>query len=438
MKRWICTALALLLAASLAACGKQETPVGEPEPWSREGYFTDEDGNLLSLTYFENDESFPDGWYVGAMLGEEMYGNTIPQEGDSLCGNIMPDYETGEFVVTVSEEGEDGVLLTVEGGETYHFKVYDVPEATIFVSVNVDGRGNIDYAEGEELPEVDYDRPYQSSQINLAEPAAYTFFAWPDEGSYFIKWTKDGADYSDEPQITVLLDESADYVAVFESDEYSGAYLDPDVGEEALWIERQDDGTYSVKLSIFRLTVLDDGVGRVEDDSLRFTATDANGNPISGVIDRGFEELIVTFTDSTWPLIENGTTFTYETENAAFFRDDDNPVKPYTGEYRSDGARAVVDTFGNTDALFVVERDGGARESSRWDFTGFFDPDTLTVAYSDCVLRTVAYGEDGEVTGETVVYENGTGSVQFREDGTFAWHGDRSEQENLVFEPITD
>lgn len=33
-----------------------------------------------------------------------------------------------------------------------------------------------------------------------------------------MKWTRNGEDYSLEPQITLLLDESADYVAVFEPD----------------------------------------------------------------------------------------------------------------------------------------------------------------------------------------------------------------------------
>ena len=34
----------------------------------------------------------------------------------------------------------------------------------------------------------------------------------------FVKWTKNGEDFSTEPVITVLLDESAEFVAVFEED----------------------------------------------------------------------------------------------------------------------------------------------------------------------------------------------------------------------------
>ena len=164
------------------------------------------------------------------MLGEDMYGNYVEPEGSTLHGNIVPDYEEGEFIVTVSEEGEEGVLLTVDGGESYHFKVMDIPEATIFVHVTTEGNGMIAYKEGEEVPEIDPEYPYQSAQINLAEPAVYTLLAQAAEDWSFVKWTKDGADYSTEPQITLELSESTDLVAVFafEDGQDEMEYLSPD------------------------------------------------------------------------------------------------------------------------------------------------------------------------------------------------------------------
>ena len=66
------------------------------------------------------------------------------------------------------------------------------------------------------MTELDPDEPYQSAQVNLEEPETYTFAAAPEEGNVFVKWTKNGEDYSTEPVITVLLEESADFVAVFE------------------------------------------------------------------------------------------------------------------------------------------------------------------------------------------------------------------------------
>lgn len=216
MKKPICLLLSFLLIFSLAACAKQEQGGEEAGEWTREGYFTDADDNFLNIQTSPYDE-YP-GWYVGCMLGEDMYGWVIQQEGNTLHGSIMPEYEDGEFIVTVTEEGEDGVLLTTEAGDTYHFTPYDMPEATIFVNINTEGFGRIAYAEeGGEL-ELDDEYPYQSAVVNLAESAVYELGAKADEGWKFVKWTKNGEDFSAEPILTVTLNESADYIAVFEEE----------------------------------------------------------------------------------------------------------------------------------------------------------------------------------------------------------------------------
>ena len=188
--------------------------------WTRAGFFADESMNMLSITCMDDiDEP---GWYVGCMLGEDLmedsWGGTLQEDGNTLRGVLASSGEKDDLSVTLSEEGTDGVLLTVEGGGTYHFTPYEMPEAAIFVTINTEGWGSIGYAEGEEVPEIDTDYPFQSAQINLAEPATYTFVACPDAGYLFVKWTKDGEDFSTEPVITVLLDESADFIAVFEED----------------------------------------------------------------------------------------------------------------------------------------------------------------------------------------------------------------------------
>ena len=56
MKRATAAALALILLLALAACGsKTEAPAQEtPAEWTREGYFTDENGNFLSVTRMED------------------------------------------------------------------------------------------------------------------------------------------------------------------------------------------------------------------------------------------------------------------------------------------------------------------------------------------------------------------------------------------------
>ena len=175
---------------------------------------------MLSVTWMEDiDEP---GWYVGCMLGEDTeknsWGGILPQEGSSLKGTLEPFGSQEPLAVTVAEDGTDGLALAVDGGETYHFTKTDMPETAISITINAEGWGSIAYAEGEQTPEIDEEYPYQNAAINLDKPETYTFLAWPSAGNVFVKWTKNGKDFSNEAQITVLLDESADYAAVFEED----------------------------------------------------------------------------------------------------------------------------------------------------------------------------------------------------------------------------
>ncbi|MBQ1907387.1 MAG: hypothetical protein II173_04365 [Firmicutes bacterium] len=213
-KTLMCLLIALLAVCLLAGCGEKK--------WSREGYFMDENENML-IIYPSEDSEHP-GWSVGLITDGKIYGNYIKQDGKALKGNIVPDYEEGEFNVTVSEEGKDGVMLAVDGGETYHFLPYEMPEPIAQVTINTEGMGNIAYAEGTGTPEVDEEYPYQSSVMNIAEPTTYTILAYPDKGWKFVKWTKNGEDISTEPQITVEVGEDSDFVAVFDVDE---DYVDP-------------------------------------------------------------------------------------------------------------------------------------------------------------------------------------------------------------------
>lgn len=91
---------------------------------------------------------------------------------------------------------------------------------------------------------------------------------------------------------------------------YIGEYLD-DNGDPNLEIAKGEDDKYIVQIGIFRLTSLEDGVGELTVDGMTFTATDAAGNPISGVITVKDGVAKVTFTDSTWTYLENGATYEY-------------------------------------------------------------------------------------------------------------------------------
>jgi hypothetical protein len=93
---------------------------------------------------------------------------------------------------------------------------------------------------------------------------------------------------------------------------FEGSYLDEDYGEPNLDISyRRNDGKYNVMIGIPRLTTLDDGLAVMGDNGLEFTATDAAGNPIGGEIILKGDTAVVTFTSTTWSLIEQGTSFKY-------------------------------------------------------------------------------------------------------------------------------
>ena len=92
---------------------------------------------------------------------------------------------------------------------------------------------------------------------------------------------------------------------------YLGEYLDSDVNEPNLEIAKDESGNYIVQIGIYRLTSLNDGVGELTAEGMKFTATDAAGNPISGIITVEGETATVTFTDSTWDYLKNGDSFSY-------------------------------------------------------------------------------------------------------------------------------
>ena len=216
MKKLICLLMAVVMLAALCACGAKQPSQQEAGEWTREGFFGDESGNMLSVTWMDLDDSA--GWYAGLMLGDDIensYGNMLQQEGNSLHGNIVPDYEEGEMIVTITEEGEDGLSLTVEGGETYHFTPMDLEEASISVTINTDGIGQFSYIE--ENQESDGDALWTSAQLSVFEPETIVLRAVATEPDWlFVKWTMNGEDYSTEEEITVDISESADFIAVFE------------------------------------------------------------------------------------------------------------------------------------------------------------------------------------------------------------------------------
>ena len=91
------------------------------------------------------------------------------------------------------------------------------------IMVNTDGMGSIAVTEGEGDPQFDSEFPTQSFGTYVAEGSKMTLAARADEDSMFVKWTKDGSTCSNEPQITVTVNEDCEYIAVFSmSNNYDG------------------------------------------------------------------------------------------------------------------------------------------------------------------------------------------------------------------------
>ena len=212
MKR-ILNGLVLLSIILLVGCGSNQTSSTSSE-WTRVGAFTDDEGRYLMVTKSET-EGY-EGWSVGYNPGDAIYGWVIQQEGDTLKGDLVPPGEDGEYVVTVKEEGEDGLLLVTPDGEEHSFKPMDLPEIIATVKINITGSGQVAYAYVDEEVVFNDAQPFQSSFVNLTEPTTLKIGAKANEGSKFVKWTLNGQDYSTDEIITVEVSENSDFVAVFE------------------------------------------------------------------------------------------------------------------------------------------------------------------------------------------------------------------------------
>ncbi len=90
-----------------------------------------------------------------------------------------------------------------------------------------------------------------------------------------------------------------------------GEYEDRNDGS-TLTISKKYNGRIKVEIGLNRLTSMDDGEGVLSDNGLTFSATDAAGNPIYGEIVVEGNRAILTFTQSTWEYLPNGTTYTFQ------------------------------------------------------------------------------------------------------------------------------
>ena len=87
-----------------------------------------------------------------------------------------------------------------------------------------------------------------------------------------------------------------------------------DYDGRSLTVSTREDGRYDIEIDLFRLTLLDDGIGDDSDGGIDFTATDAAGEPIGGHISIADSTATLTFVHSTWSLIEEGAKWEFKRE----------------------------------------------------------------------------------------------------------------------------
>ena len=103
-----------------------------------------------------------------------------------------------------------------------------------------------------------------------------------------------------------------------------------------------------------------------------------------------------------------------------------NPVMNFVGNYQADRASMLVEAEGAENAKFTVNWGSSAWENSEWVMSGKLDQETLSVTYDNCVRTDRVYGDDGSVTKETVVFENGKGRISFNAKGnSITWEDDQ-------------
>ena len=99
--------------------------------WTRSGNFTD-GTDSLTLTFMSVEDNWgSNGWFANGVFGTNHYwGGDMELTDEGLTGTVqsafvnadMASSEDGDpFTVTITEEGENGVLLTLGTGEQYHF-----------------------------------------------------------------------------------------------------------------------------------------------------------------------------------------------------------------------------------------------------------------------------------------------------------------------------
>lgn len=141
-----------------------------------------------------------------------------------------------------------------------------------------------------------------------------------------------------------------------------------------LTIDNRTNSGPLVNISLFRLTDIDGGIGKMLDGALTFTATDAAGQPIGGRITFDSDTAHLTFTESSWEYLPKGTTYSF-VRGAKVDYEPANPVGGRT--YAGSGKRGGL----ATNVTIKFDKDGKCQCTSDF-YQAFKKPVTVAGMYS--------------------------------------------------------
>ena len=114
----------------IAAEAVPETGLEGPDDgWTRTGLFASDNGYMFSISWMDSEVDGGPGWYIAAQLGEDYltdsYGGFVKMEDGALKGTLTSGESEEAVAVTISEEGEDGLVLAIDGADSYQFAPMD-------------------------------------------------------------------------------------------------------------------------------------------------------------------------------------------------------------------------------------------------------------------------------------------------------------------------
>lgn len=133
--------------------------------------------------------------------------------------------------------------------------------------------------EGDREAKVPIAEPMTNTEVGGNGNSGETVYAREEDSS----WPDDSKENSEEKK-----------------DIYVGEYNDYDIPEPNLEIQKNEDGTYTIQVGVFRLAWLEDGKGILTEEGIEFTATAPNGKEMTGTIVMEEDIAVVTFDKEVW------------------------------------------------------------------------------------------------------------------------------------------